>query len=282
MPYKKTSHKISFNDHCLHYTHYKGNNSLREKILFIPGSRLGGIETWEAVIPYLGNYKELIICELRGVGPLSSLHKPDDSFTLQDILDDVYQIISHAAWTTFNLAGYSFGGFIAMLMVQKLGKPTIPKHILIEPAILADVDENMQSLAAQLDLIASLMGTDLEEGNKLFSALVAPKRREFPLFSTSSKGNYQRHIYDPIGFVNLMRILSAAYREIDRWELIANQINGIYVLTEYSPPGTIEMMKQIKAQYPDCHIEFIHKAGHELIFSNPTKISEIINQFILS
>ncbi len=270
----KTQVSIDREKTSIHYTIYKKNDDSQRKILFIPGSRLGGLETFESLVDLLGSYSEIIISEIRGAGPISPLCTSNNSFTIADLMDDLFEILEQENWSQFNVVGYSFGGLLSMLLKETL-KKKILNHVIIESALLAESDARLLKLADELDQIATIIEHDPEEGNDRFTQLVVPQNKIFPAFE-----NPRRTIYNPLGFSNLLSILSHSYRTLDRWALILNQDHITSILSEYAPEGTQAMMQCIESRCPSWKIEHVKGCGHGFIMSKPKKAASIIEKVL--
>jgi pimeloyl-ACP methyl ester carboxylesterase len=273
--YTKIPDKILCSGHTVFFHLYKFNTDKNRKLLLVPGSRLGGVETWEALTPYLQEWSEIIIVEIRGAGSLNSIdtaYSPHSTFTRDDLLNDILRIVEKNHWQQFDLISYSFGGYLSMLLKQKYPE-IVQNHVLLESALLAETDENLDQLANELEHIAQLVLSDTAAANTLFTKLVNPHARQFQI-----KTSDYRPIHNPAGFSNLMMILCDAYRNSNRWALIKDQGKITSILTEYAPTGAHQMAEQIQKKFPLWKFEYIAQENHSMLFVKPEWTANLLNK----
>jgi pimeloyl-ACP methyl ester carboxylesterase len=258
----------------LHYHIYKNsNNSSGEKLLLLHGSRLGGLETWDAIVRELRGWSEILVPDLPGVGALNPLNKTDHDFDLAALLQALVDLLDLCRWSNFAVLGYSFGGFLSMVLAQHLGT-RILRHFNIESALLSDTVENLPVIGERLNSIAELMNSNPTFGNQRFSELVSSSnKRRFALKSNT------RPIPNPLGFANLIKIMTKVYFSPEVvWSIINAQKSITTLLTMPATEGKLNMLACIQKIHP-WKVATIENVDHSVVFNNPKAVAKKINEW---
>lgn len=260
----------------LHFHTYKCETEENKKLLMLHGIRLGGIETWNSVIPELKGWNEILVPDLPGAGALNPLNQTDHDFDLEILLQSIINLIEQHRWKNFDIVSLSYGGFLSMMLAQHL-KDRIKRQFIIESALLINTVEKLHLAADSLNNIAELMKTSPALGNEYFSKLVSNEQSQF-----SIKAN-TRPIHNPLGFANLLRILTKIYcaSEKEIWSIIDAQKNVTTLLTE---PASIEKKNMLAAitKRQAWNVVTVENSDHSIVFREPLRIANILNHWNIS
>lgn len=259
----------------IHFHYYKNTAiSYHKPLVLLHGIRLGGIETWEPIVQQLQGWSDILVPDLPGAGALNPLNKTDHDFDLAILLQALKNLIDLQKWESFDLVGYSYGGFLSM-MLAPLCRPNIAHHFLIESALLIDTVDNLSLAGDGLNNIAELMKSNPVAGNQYFSTLVSNNSsRNFSL-----KANI-RPIHNPLGFANLLKILTEIYKapKDEIWTVINAQPPVTTLLCEPTHEARYNMLTAIRKYHP-WNIFYIRNANHGVVFSNPDIIAKALNSW---
>ncbi len=261
---------------AMNYHHYKKNFANNErKLLLLHGIRLGGLLTWEPVIRNFNEWSDILLPDLPGAGSLNPMNKTIYDFDLEVLLEAIINLIEQLDWQQFDLAGYSFGGFLSMMLAQRL-KNRVSRHFILESALLIDLPENLPTSTAGLNPIAELMQTNPARGNQSFSETVYGKNvRPVSLaFKPIPNPN-------PLGFGNLLKILISIYNYDDIWSIINAQNNVTMLVTEPAFEPRKNIIDVVLKKYP-WKIVTMHNVDHSVIFTNPNEVAVHLKEWYLS
>ena len=93
------------------------------RLLLIHGAGVAGRYTWEAMQHFLQGWSEILVPDLRGAGETVSNDGVEHPFSVNDLVSDMTHLVDHLGWHEFDLAGYSLGGLVSLLMKQNLRGP---------------------------------------------------------------------------------------------------------------------------------------------------------------
>lgn len=257
-----------------HFHRYHNKQADHEgKLLLLHGIRLGGIETWEPIVEKLTGWSEILVPDLPCSGSLNPPNTTSHDFTLQQLLDPIVELIAQHQWKSFDLVGYSYGGFLSLFLARMLSNH-VQNHVIIESALLVDAIENLHCAGKGLMQIAELMHYDPERGNQRFSENVYRRAtRQFALVANTLK------TANPLGFANLVQLLNQVYKQPVEalWELLEAQKNMTMLMTK---PLSIEKSNMLDSITQRCpwKIDYIDNADHSVLFSEPHRIAKTLSQ----
>lgn len=263
-----------WHDNKMHFHLYRDPQQPYRCLLLLHGIRLGGVETWEPIIRDLTEWSDILVPEIPGVGALNPLNESDHDIDLETLLTSLIALIERHKWVEFDVFGYSYGGFLSMMLGNRL-KNRIKNSIVFESALLADEVENLHQAGTGLLRIANIMRTDAIKGNESFSEIVFAKKspRQFPISTQKLK------VYNPLGFVNLISILNEIYLlpVPELWKIIENQPRLILLMTL---PLATEKIKMLRCFQERCSwkVIYLENADHATVLTNPTCITDFLIQ----
>ena len=274
MNYKRFHKTLDSNLGELHYHHYENTTCKnKKKLLLLHGSRLAGLETWEKIIGGLDGWSEILVPDLLGVGYLNPLNISCRDFDLNSLLAYVVDLITLHQWASFDIASYSFGGVLSTFLANKLCNQ-VKKQLLIESALLIATPDQVSAAAHKMNGIANMMSLDPERGNLEFSKLVS-KNKNTRSFSITAN---TRPIYNPLGFANLLYVLSEILLTQDVWSLLSKQKFVSALITERATDeakGALTEMERLNS----WHIYRVTNADHSMVFFQQERISTILNEW---
>lgn len=258
----------------LHYHIYKNKNNCDDsKLLLLHGIRLAGLETWDGVVQRLDGWSEILVPDLPGVGTLNPMNKTTHDFNLDILLESLVALIEKHRWSSFDICGLSYGGFLSM-MLAKYFPQKISHHFIIESALLVTTPERLPRAGKNMQEIMNLVKEDVDLANQKFSELVSGPKRRFSLKASI------RPIHNALGFTNLLNILVDVYLSGEIWSIIDAQKSVTALITEYAPGETWDMIECIRKRYP-WEIVTIDNADHSVVFTNKPLIANILNQWFM-
>lgn len=118
MPYLKINNSIELYYEIISKKETKDNN----KIVLING--LGSPTTYWLDFPknLTEFFDEVLIFDNRGIGKSKNHQKFYNLYSVDDLAEDLYQLITFLKWNSFHLFGISLGGFISLKFVEKYHK----------------------------------------------------------------------------------------------------------------------------------------------------------------
>lgn len=258
----------------MHFHLYKNQGEISKgPLLLLHGIRLGGIQTWEPIIKQLKGWSEILVPDLPGVGLLNPHNKTDHDFDLKILVHSLSHLVEQHGWSTFDIAGYSYGGFLSMLLASHLDHK-ITRHFIIESALLVDGVDRLHLAGTNLNNIANLMQTDPDLGNEYFSELVSNKNtRQFQIASN------RRPIYNYLGFANLIKLLTSVYQAPieSLWSIIKDQKSVTMLLAAPLSTEKQNMLMDI-SRYVNWNTLFLDNSDHSLVFTAPDRIANFLNE----
>ncbi len=256
----------------MHFHHYQDATQPKRCLLMLHGIRLGGVETWEPIIRYLSGWSDILVPEIPGVGALNPQNQTDHDFDLDMLLEGLTQLVQQHHWTQFDIMGYSYGGFLSLMLTQRL-RHCVVHQIIFESALLVDKIENLHSSGSGLNKVADVMRTDAVTGNQHFSDMVFAKKppRQFSLTTQKLK------VYNPLGFANLISILTKIYLlpVSELWKIVDEQSQVTLLMTL---PLAVEKKNMLQSIQPRCdwRVIYIDNADHAELLVNPERMAKLL------
>jgi len=138
------------------YSSVSDGKPASRRLLLLHGAGVAGELTWQFVIQKLSHWDEILVPDLPLMG--QSKRSVDQLPAFSSYLNALEELIDHVKWRRFDLAGYSFGGLLAMHLQENY---EVDRLVLIEPAALSSA--SVQELRQRAELYESI-------GNKLFAS----------------------------------------------------------------------------------------------------------------
>ena len=201
------------------YRHPQSKSGRR--LLLIHGAGVAGRFTWEALQCFLDGWSEILVPDLRGAGETISDNGIEHPFSVNDLVSDMTYLVDHLEWHEFDLAGYSLGGLVSLLMKQNL-RDRVRKQYLLESALLDRKDwQETVSVRQSFSVAAKrLRETESDEGIRTFLDTISPNRK---VSEAVERMTLQRLGERRLGFANSLDAVTNAALFIDRESLLAAQ-----------------------------------------------------------
>ena len=114
------------------------------------------IYSWRHFIPPFSRNNKLILVDFKGCG--KSPKPLDTHYSIEEKVEDIYNIILQENLTNLTLVGNSLGGAIALLVAMRLGKEE-PERIT--RLILIDSAGDKETLPIHLKILRSILGAPM-------------------------------------------------------------------------------------------------------------------------
>lgn len=254
----------------------------KRNLLMLHGAGVSGDITWSMIIRRLEHWSSILVPDMRGTGKTIHPSRQEHSFTHQDLLGDLELLLERLGWDDFDVAGYSFGGMLAMLIKQAFGA-RVGHTFLLEPALLdrRSITE-VGALREHFSEIAhgirhSQPGHGLEDHIQSFLDLVSPQR---PKTGRSEALSIQRLAHRPVGFANALDCVTRTLQQVDRELLLAAQNRTTSFFGGHSHPALRAFHQSLAAHQQDWQAHEIPGTDHSLPFQKPTRIASLMNERI--
>lgn len=272
----------SFNrvDHKIAYRVYRHSNiSTGRRLLLIHGAGVAGRHTWEALQRFLTGWSEILVPDLRGAGETQRFDGEEHPFSVVDLVDDVDALVSELSWDQFDLAGYSLGGLVAMLLKQRLPHQ-IAKQYLLESAALDrhDWSETLSVRRALTQAADVLHGSDTEAGIRQFLDTISPNRRISPQVERLT---IERLAQRAKGFAHALESVTEAIKELDREQLLAAQGDVTSFIGGLSVDPMHQLHRHLAERLPNWHYFLVNGTDHSLPYQKPRQIAAIMDQELI-
>jgi pimeloyl-ACP methyl ester carboxylesterase len=255
------------------YRHPQSKSGRR--LLLIHGAGVAGRFTWEALQCFLDGWSEILVPDLRGAGETISDNGIEHPFSVNDLVSDMTYLVDHLEWHEFDLAGYSLGGLVSLLMKQNL-RDRVRKQYLLESALLDRKDwQETVSVRQSFSVAAKrLRETESDEGIRTFLDTISPNRK---VSEAVERMTLQRLGERRLGFANSLDAVTNAALFIDRESLLAAQGD----VSSFIGGLSVEPMHQLHQSLSDSlrnwHYHFVAGTDHSLPYQKPRQIARIMN-----
>ncbi|MDP2795173.1 MAG: alpha/beta hydrolase, partial [Sulfurisoma sp.] len=261
---------------AVYYRHYRCSAFAERRLLLLHGAGVDGQMTWEPIIGKLLHWSEILVPDLRGTGKTHFPDRREHPFETGEVVADMGALLDSLGWNKFDLAGYSYGGLIAMQL--KAARPVaVGKTYLLEPGLLSGGNEQ-ESLSRREILLQAAqklrVDEELEFGLKIFLDAVSPKRSQN---SHNEQIVRARLAHRPKGLAAILEAVIHAAKQLDRAQLIAAQKHVSSFVGERSSGEIFEFCQDIARQRADWTCHLISGADHALPFQKADAIASIMN-----
>lgn len=251
------------------------------KMLCLHGAGVAGELTYGFILPFLNQWSEILVPDLRGMGETQSQLGGEPPFNVWNLVEDQVALLADLGWQDIDVCGYSLGGLVSMLLKQ-MWIYNINKTYLIEPALLDN--ESIQDTREFRHHYKDVARDILESEDKTpalvrFLDLVSPKRSKN---ASAQALVVQRLARRPVGFAQALNAVSQAVDVIDRKALIAAQQNVISFVGAKSYQPMCEYHQLIEKQREDWNCVVVPGADHSLPFQKPKRIITVLNESLAS
>ena len=271
-----TSATLKLPDQIVHYHLYRNPQAPARRLVMLHGGGVAGKLTWENIIVHLNAWSEILVPDLRGAGDTHYPTQGEHPFEIEEVAHDMSALVGHLGYTTFDLAGYSFGGLVAMVFKTLLPQ-AVQNTFLFEPALLATRSQAEQIAIRERMLDAALYLKNpqtLEQGLQMFLDAVSPNRSRG---SPSEEIVKSRLAHRAAGLACAVESVSHAAKRLNRDSLIAAQANVCVFIGGRSHPEIYQMCQEISASRTDWRCHLIQGTDHALPFQKPLAIAKLMN-----
>lgn len=275
--YIESVDSLTFGEIKLRFRHYQhlDHQGPERRLLLLHGAGVAGRDTWETLQKFLVGWSDILVPDLRGAGESVSLDGKEHPFTVQDLVNDVHHLIDFKRWQTFDLAGYSLGGLVAMSLKQQL-RDRVHKQYLLECALLDRFDwhESVNIRQAYSAATRSLRANDAETGVIQFLDTISPNRK---INQAVEKLTVARLAFRADGFANALDAVTHACSDIDREALLAAQGDVSSFIGGLSVEPIHHLHRHLADRLPNWHYFLVKGTDHSLPFQKPRHIARIMS-----
>ena len=264
------------------YRIHRNDRAPSRRLLLLHGGGVDGRITWSGILPYLVNWNEILVPDLRGTGKTRFPDRGEHAFAAEEVLEDIRALLKHLDWCEFDLGGYSYGGLIAMLFraghpVASVDNRSADKTYLLEPALFGEMNgESASNHELILRAARRLRQAEhVEEGLEMFLDAVAPNRTRGSKNEAVMRG---RLSHRPAGLSYTIECVFDAGKRFDRTVLIAAQSNVSSFSGARSHPQIHAFCGKTAASRVDWSCHLIQGADHALPFQQPLQIAQLMNR----
>ncbi|MCW8887268.1 MAG: alpha/beta hydrolase [Motiliproteus sp.] len=265
-------------DQIIRYRIYRNKyHPSPRRLLMLHGAGVAGQFTWEAMIEHLTHWSEILVPDLRGMGETQYLDGNEHSYTAEEVLGDVIGLLDQLGWWAVDLAGYSFGGLISMLLKAEY-PARVHKQILLEPALLdrasvAEVVGLRDNYSAAAQVLRD--GKDAEAGVMMFLDTISPNRVPSP---KSEQMIIERLNHRALGFANALDAVTEASKRLDRELLLTQQANVSCFIGGRSVQAMHDYHLHLAHHSDNWNYHSVKGCDHSLPFQKPRQIARLINE----
>lgn len=280
-------HFLALSSSRIAYRLYENKEATTDRrCLLLHGAGVAGDITYSPLVPYLTDWRWMLVPDIKGMGESFHLHGKEAPVTITELTDDIDALLEHLKWQDFDMIGYSLGGLIALNLNYRrviAGQSAI-KMALMEPASLdrEDLSEltEVRKNYRQASNIIRETG-DVEQGVAYFMDGVSPNRRKLPVAEATTKS---RLAHRPYGF---SYALDAVTNHIDiltqepnhRVDMVHAAKNVFLFSGELSNEHLRKYYQQLSEQNEGWQHKVMSACDHSLPFQKPRQIANLINHW---
>lgn len=247
------------------------------RLLLLHGAGVAGQDTWEHVVNHLHSWHEVLVPDQRGMGETFDLDRVEVVYRIEQVVADQIELLDQLGWWAFDLAGYSFGGLVGLLLKQQQPH-RVYKQYLLESALIdrSNIDEAIARRQLYSDIALLLRGNDDSEPSVMqFLQTVSPNR------IASERGDamsIERLGRRPEGFANALDAVTESCRRISRPELLAAQGDVSSIVGSRTTEPMHAYNQQLAHQLDHWHYHSMRGCDHSLPFQKPRQIAKLMEQ----
>jgi pimeloyl-ACP methyl ester carboxylesterase len=254
--------------------------SLREtsaprRLLLLHGAGVPGEVTWTYVANYLHEWDEILIPDFAGMG--RSRFLADTPPRLSDYVLQIRELWEALDWTESDIAGYSFGGMVAVRYLQQYGSRGL--CFLLEPAMLFSADcGKIRQKADDYLTVADRVEQNPQDVDAYFTFLdsVSPQRARNDKVDRLTIARLQENAQ---GFAQALRAVSQMLLDdcatYAGWIAPWPGISFVGGLSHATMLGRHRLLAEQSADW-QCHV--VDNADHSLVFTKPRTIAKVMNE----
>lgn len=245
------------------------------RLLLLHGAGVAGETTWTYVTNYLTEWDEILIPDLAEMG--GSRFLLSGAPGKEDYAQQVEELLDALDWQAFDVAGYSFGGMVAVELFSRGRAGGL--CYLLEPAMLVSADASDVALKARDYLSVAervLRDPAGEQAYYDFLDSVSPQRVRNEKVDALTISRLRSNAR---GFAFALQAvatsLSADPQYYTRWQA---PWRGMSFVGELSAVGMYQRHQQLAEQSADWSVRLIPGADHSLVFTRPRMIAAAMNE----
>ena len=265
---------ISGHQYCYHY--YQSRQITNQRaIMLLHGAGVAGVDTWSNIIKRLTQWQYVLVPDLRGMGETHSHSKQELGFSVDELVDDLAELVSHLKWSAFDLAGYSLGGLVSMLFKQRFPNKVLQQFVL-EPGLLDRMkwEDSIALRDVYAKTVTQLRGGSASAGVIDFLNTISPNRKVQP---SAEKMAVERLLKRQLGFANALECVNLAAQHIDREQLGAAQGSVLSLIGGLSVDSMHQYHQHLAYVAPRWRYVSIAGTDHSLPYQKPRQIAALFN-----
>ncbi|MGB0664730.1 MAG: alpha/beta fold hydrolase [Pontibacterium sp.] len=269
------------NGHHIRYAIYRaceGHADTGRRMLMLHGAGVAGELTWEGIIGFLTQWDEILVPDFRGAGETVSEQGDELPYTLAELGHDVVALLEHVGWQSMDLAGYSMGGLVSML-VKAQWSGQVNQQFLLESAGLErkDFDEALNLRKRYQTAVSALKSDDVDQGVVAFLDIISPKRK---VSAAVERITIDRLGHRPQGFAHALDAVTHCFNGLDRDSLLAAQGEVLSFVGANSPEGLHEFQAHLVSSRANWQSIEVRGTDHSLPYQKPRQIAQHMNQAV--
>lgn len=247
------------------------------RLLLLHGAGVAGEDTWEHVVNHLHSWHEVLVPDQRGMGQTQDFDLTEQPYQIEQVVGDQIALLDQLEWWAFDVAGYSFGGLVSLLLKQQQPH-RVHKQYLLESALIdrRDIDEAIERRLRYSQVAQQLrQGVDVKASVLEFLATVSPRRIASPRGDAIS---IERLGYRPQGFANALDAVTEACQRIDRQQLLAAQGDVTSIIGGRTTEPMHQFNRQLATDLDHWHYHSMRGCDHSLPYQKPRQIALLLDQ----
>lgn len=247
-------------------------NASPRRLVLLHGAGIPGDLTWRWVAQYLIGWDEIYIPDLPAMGRSKWLGNKTPGFS--DYQSVLCEWVASEGWQDYDLAGYSFGGLLAMHMANSHPPGRLA---LIEPASLLSVSVgDLNSRAKAYHELSSQLHESTEKAVVGFLDLVSPRRNR-ALDALAVKRLRENAEGLALGVGAVAQALNEHGDWYCTWE---PPTKGASIVGGLSDPGMHRRHQMLAENDENWFFHSLENTDHGLVYTKPREIAKIINSLI--
>lgn len=243
--------------------------------MLLHGAGVPGEVTWTYIANYLSEWDEILIPDFAGMG--RSAFFAQTAPRLSDYVAQIHELCEALDWTEFDIAGYSFGGMVAVRYLQQFGARGL--CFLLEPAMLFSADcHKTQQKADDYLTVADRVEHNPQDADAYLDFLesVSPQRVRNEKVDRLTIARLQEN---SVGFAQALRAVSQVL--LDECSTYASWIapwSGVSFVGGLSHATMLGRHRLLAEQSADWQCHVVANADHSLVFTKPRSIAKVMNE----
>ncbi len=247
-------------------------NASPRRLVLLHGAGIPGDLTWRWVAQYLIGWDEIYIPDLPAMGRSKWLGNKTPGFS--DYQSVLCEWVASEGWQDYDLAGYSFGGLLAMHLANSHPPDRLA---LIEPASLLSVSVgDLHSRAKAYHELSSQLHESSEKAVVGFLDLVSPRRNR-ALDALAVKRLRENVEGLALGVGAVAQALNEHGDWYCTWE---PPTKGVSIVGGLSDPGMHRRHQMLAENDENWFFQSLENTDHGLVYTKPREIAKIINSLV--